>query len=243
MSEALCLKSHPVYILVVYFFLITLLIAIVSVAAPNVLRLHQIYRSITIHPFYHRSHWFHLSLRRRKQLIAKNPYTVCITSPNGLAVCLVVTDDTTAGDILQLLIGKRLVPGISSQSVHLTSALHTDNHHSGRLNPSTKMGELDMDDSSHTHVRCLSLAIPPSRVPFRPQRTPRRNKTFRRAPTLSTKRNQSVASTENKSPTRPRQPLRCLRNEDQSMDLFSSDFSGLEHPVNQMTKCFGILPE
>lgn len=30
---------------------------------------------------------------------------------------------------------------------------------------------------------------------------------------------------------------------DQSTDLLSLDFSGLEHLVNEMTKCFGILPE
>lgn len=156
---------------------ILIYLCLVSVAAPDILRLHQIYRSITQHHRYNRSHWFHLSPRRRKQLVAKKPYTVCIASTYGpvirlgmsplmyiyniwthLYIITVVTDNMTAGEILQLVIDKELVPSVFSQGLYLTSVLY-DKHPRGRLESSTKMSDLDIGDAQNIHVCCLVLGM------------------------------------------------------------------------------------
>lgn len=73
-------------------------------------------------------------------------------------VATVVTDDTTAGEILQLLISKKLIPSILPQAPYLTSALY-DKHPHGRLKSSTKMSDLDTGDTQNVHVRCLAIGM------------------------------------------------------------------------------------
>ncbi|KAI0061952.1 hypothetical protein BV25DRAFT_717876 [Artomyces pyxidatus] len=145
-------RRHPGALVMLYSEALVYVFSLVHGFFPSAIPFGRIVAGLWTRRRYRRSHIFHLRLDRFKRLQQSNPYTVFVVPIQGPSVPLVVSNDTTVGDVLTSL-AVRGLQSASSRETHL----YTSGRNPRALERHERLGDLAIGALSHLHVRCLVL--------------------------------------------------------------------------------------